>query len=382
VLVNGTALSEAEVDEIWARWRSGQAVRGLSREMRRQPSTVRDLLKRCGGIRPAPRRRAPSRLSLAEREEISRGLAADWSLRRIAAQLGRAPSTVSREVNTAGGRCRYRAVVADRGAWSRACRPKETKLARSPGLASMVEDKLEDEWSPEQISGWLRRRFPTVRMAQVSHETIYRSLFVQSRRELRKELTKHLRTKRAMRRPRGQRQPDERGVRRGILRISERPAEVADRAVPGHWEGDLVFGKYLSSIATLVERSTRYVQLVALPQGHRAELVADALAESVQTLPRQMVKTLTWDQGTEMAEHPRFTVATGVQVYFCDPKSPWQRGSNENTNGLLRQYLPRTVDMRTVTQDDLDAIAAKLNRRPRQTLGFQSPSEALAEVLR
>jgi IS30 family transposase len=382
VLVTRTWLSEAEVDEVWARWRSGQAVRVLSREMRRHPSTVRDLLKRCGGIRPAPRRRPGLRLSLSEREEISRGLAAGWSLRSIAARLGRAPSTVSREVAAAGGRCRYRAVAADRGAWSRACRPKETKLARCPGLASIVEDKLEDEWSPEQIAGWLRRRFPTVRMAQVSHETIYRSLFVQSRRELRKELTQHLRTKRVMRRPRGQRQPDGRGGRPGILRISERPAEVADRAVPGHWEGDLVFGKYLSSIATLVERSTRYVQLVALPDGHRAEIVADALAESVQTLPRQLVKTLTWDQGTEMADHPRFTVATGVQVYFCDPKSPWQRGSNENTNGLLRQYLPRTVDMRTITQDDLDAIAAKLNRRPRQTLGFQSPSEALAEVLR
>ena len=382
MLVTRTWLSEVEADEVWARWRSGQAVRMLSREMRRHPSTVRDLLKRCGGIRPVPRRRPELRLSLAEREEISRGLAAEWSLRQIAAGLGRAPSTVSREVGAGGGRCRYRAVVADRSAWARACRPKETKLARSPALASMVEDKLEDEWSPEQIAGWLRRRFPTVRMAQVSHETIYRSLFVQSRRELRKELTTHLRTKRAMRRPRGQRQPDARGVRSGILRISQRPAEVADRAVPGHWEGDLVFGKYLSSIATLVERSTRYVQLVALPEGHRAELVADALAESVRTLPRQLVKTLTWDQGTEMADHPRFTVATGVQVYFCDPKSPWQRGSNENTNGLLRQYLPRTVDMRTITQGHLDTIAAKLNRRPRQTLGFQTPSEALAEVLR
>src|SRR5262245_4080198 len=333
--MHGTALSEAEVDEVWARWRSGQAVKVLSREMRRHPSTVRDLLKRCGGIRPAPRRRSRLRLSLAEREEISRGLAADWSLRRIAAGLGRAPSTVTREVNGAGGRCGYRAVAADRAAWSLACRPKQTKLARLPVLASMVEDKLEDDWSPEQISGWLRRRFPTIQVMQVSHETIYRSLFVQSRRELRKELTKHLRTKRAIRRPRGQRQPDGRGVRTGILRISERPAEGADRAVPGHWEGDLVFGKYLSTIATLVERSTRYVQLVALPEGHRAEVVADALAESVQTLPRQLLKTLTWDQGHEMAEHPRFTISTGVQVYFCDPRSPWQRGSNENTNGLL-----------------------------------------------
>jgi IS30 family transposase len=382
VLMTRSVLSEAEVDEVWDRWRSGQAVKVLSRQMRRHPSTVRDLLKRCGGIRPASRRRPELRLSLAEREEISRGLAAGWSLRQIGEHLGRAPSTVSREVNAAGGRCRYRAVSADRAAWSRACRPKEAKLARLPVLASMVEDKLEAEWSPEQISGWLRRRFPTIKVMQVSHETIYRSLFVQSRRELRKELTKHLRTKRAIRRPRGQRQPDGRGGRPGILRISERPAEVADRAVPGHWEGDLVFGKYLSTIATLVERSTRYVQLVALPEGHRAEVVADALAESVQTLPRQLLKTLTWDQGHEMAEHPRFTISTGVQVYFCDPRSPWQRGSNENTNGLLRQYLPRTVDLRQVPQADLDVIAAKLNGRPRQTLGFQTPSEALAAVLR
>jgi IS30 family transposase len=382
MLMTRTALTEAEVDEVWARWRSGQAVKVLSRQMRLHPSTVRDHLKRCGGIRPAPRRRPELRLSLAEREEISRGLAAGWSLRAIAGHLGRAPSTISREVNGAGGRCRYRAVVADRAAWSRACRPKETKLAALPVLASMVEDKLADKWSPEQISGWLRRRFPTIQVMQVSHETIYRSLFVQSRRELRKELTQHLRTKRAIRRPQGQRQPDGRGGRPGILRICERPAEAEDRAVPGHWEGDLYFGKYMSTIATLVERSTRYVQLVALPQGHRAEVVADALAESVQTLPRQLVKTLTWDQGHEMADHPRFTVATGVQVYFCDPRSPWQRGSNENTNGLLRQYLPRTVDLRKVTQDDLDAIAAKLNGRPRQTLEFQTPSEALAAVLR
>ena len=369
-MMTRTALSEAEVDEVWARWRSGQAVRVLSRQMRRHPSTVRDLFKRCGGIRPVPRRRPELRLSLAEREEISRGLAAGWSLRQIARQLDRSPSTVCREVAAAGGRSRYRAVSADRAAWSRACRPKETKLARLPVLASMVEDKLAQEWSPEQISGWLRRRFPTIKVMQVSHETIYRSLFVQSRRELRKEPTAHLRTKRAMRRPRGQRQPDGRGGRPGILRISERPAEASDRAVPGHWEGDLYFGKHMSTIATLVERSTRYLQIVALPEGHRAEVVADALAESIQTLPRQLVKTLTWDQGHEMAEHPRFTVATGVAVYFCDPKSPWQRGSNENTNGLLRQYLPRTIDLRTLTQDDLDAIAAKLNGRPRQTLGF------------
>jgi IS30 family transposase len=377
-----TALSPAEVDEVWRRWRSGQAVKVLAREMRCNPSTVRDLLKRTGGIRPVPRCRWELRLALAEREEISRGLAAGESVRAIAARLGRAPSTVSREVAGNGGRSRYRAVVADRTAWARAARPKQTKLARWPGLAGMVEDKLELRWSPEQISGWLRRRFPTGTVMHVSPETIYRSLFVQSRGDLRHELTQHLRTKRAMRRPAGRRLPDGRGVRPNILNISQRPAEAADRAVPGHWEGDLVFGRGMSPVATLVERSTRYLMLVGLPDGHRAEPVADALAAAITTLPRQLRRSLTWDQGHEMAEHARFTVDTGVAVYFCDPKSPWQRGSNENTNGLLRQYLPRHVSMHDYSQDDLDGIAAELNGRPRQTLGFKTPSEALNEALR
>jgi len=377
-----SALSASEVDEVWRRWRSGQAVKVLSRQMRRNPSTVRDLLKRCGGIRPDPRRRCQLRLSLAEREEISRGLAAGLSLRVIAGGLGRAPSTVSREVESAGGRDRYRALAADRAAWDRACRPKPTKLASRPGLASMVEEKLTAKWSPEQISGWLRRRFPHSEAMQVSHETIYRSLFVQTRGDLRHELTQHLRTRRAMRRPRGTRLPDGRGARPGILSIRQRPAEADDRAVPGHWEGDLVYGRGMSAVATLVERSTRYLQLVGLPDGHRADVVADALAATISTFPRQLAKSLTWDQGNEMAEHPRFTIATGVQVFFCDPKSPWQRGSNENTNGLLRQYLPRTVDMTTLTQDHLDDIAAQLNTRPRQTLEFQTPSEAIAAMLR
>jgi IS30 family transposase len=319
---------------------------------------------------------------LAEREEISRGLAAGMSLRAIAAVLGRAPSTVSREVAGNGGRAGYRALAADGTAWVRACRPKQTKLARWPGLRSMVEDKLELRWSPEQISGWLRRRFPTGTVMHVSPETIYRSLFVQARGDLRHELTRYLRTKRATRRPAGARLPDGRGVRPNILNISQRPAEAADRAVPGHWEGDLVFGRGMSPVATLVERSTRYLMLVGLPGGHRAELVADALAAAITTLPRQLTRSLTWDQGHEMAEHARFTIDTGIAVYFCDPKSPWQRGSNENTNGLLRQYLPRHVSMRDFTQADLDGIAAELNGRPRQTLGFKTPSEALAEVLR
>ena len=377
-----TALSPAEVEEVWRRWRSGQAVKVLSREMRRNPSTVRDLLKRTGGIRPVPRRRWELRLDLSEREEISRGLAAGDSLRTIAVRLGRAPSTVSREVSGNGGRHSYRALAADQAAWARAARPKQTKLSRWPGLRAMVEDKLELSWSPEQIAGWLRRRFPTGTVMHVSHETIYRSLFVQARGDLRHELTRHLRTRRAMRRPAGARLPDGRGLRPNTLNISQRPAEAADRAVPGHWEGDLVFGRGMSPVATLVERSTRYLMLVGLPDGHRAELVADALAAAITTLPRQLTRSLTWDQGHEMAEHARFTIDTGIAVYFCDPKSPWQRGSNENTNGLLRQYLPRQVSMRDYSQDDLDSIAAELNGRPRQTLGFKTPSEALNEVLR
>ena len=250
-------------------------------------------------------------------------------------------------------------------------------------LRAIVEEKLRRRWSPEQIAGWLKISHPDDPEMQVSHESIYRTLFVQSRGALRKELTAYLRTGRVIRRPQGVRLPDGRGGRPGILNISERPAEAEDRAVPGHWEGDLVFGKHMSPVATLVERSTRFLILVALPDGnHKADAVADALAAAVTTLPTRLAKSLTWDQGHEMAQHQRFTTATGMQVYFCDPKSPWQRGSNENTNGLLRQYLPRRLDFRTLTQDDFDAIAQELNERPRQTLGFKTPSQALAEVLR
>jgi IS30 family transposase len=345
--------------------------------------TVRAYLVRCGGIRPDPRRRSPGRLSFAEREEISRGLAAGRSLRAIAAGLGRAPSTVSREVAARGGRNRYRAASADQIAWSRSRRPKVCKLATNPALAGVVAEKLAERWSPQQIAGWLKSTYPENQQMQVSHESIYRTLFIQSRGALRRELTAHLRTGRVIRRPQGTRLPDGRGGRPGILNISERPAEADDRAVPGHWEGDLVFGKHMSPVATLVERSTRFVMLVELPGGHhKADVVADALAAKITTLPAALTRTLTWDQGHEMAQHLRFTTQTGVAVYFCDPKSPWQRGSNENTNGLLRQYLPRTLDFRTLTQTDFDAIADQLNGRPRQTLGFKTPSEALAEVLR
>jgi IS30 family transposase len=280
----------------------------------------------------------------------------------------------------------YRALVADRAAWELACRPKPSRLTGCARLGAVVEEKLEVRWSPEQIAGWLARQFPDQAEMQVSHETIYRSLFVQSRGALRKELTRHLRTKRAMRRPAGRRLPDGRGGRLHELTISDRPAEVEDRAVPGHWEGDLVVGRGMTAIATLVERSTRFVMLVALPPGHKSEQVVQALAASIQTLPRQLTRSLTWDQGHQMALHAKFTVATGVAVYFGDRPAPGnvagQRGSNENTNGLLRQYLPRTLYFQTLDQVQLDSIAAELNGRPRQTLGFKTPSEALNEALR
>jgi IS30 family transposase len=376
-------LTPQAIDELWVRLRAGKAAKPTARELGLCTGTVRAYLLRCGGIRPDPRRRAAGRLTMAEREEVSRGLAAGHSLRAIAMVLGRAPSTVSREVAVNGGPRRYRAARADRAAWTRAARPKACKLATLPGLRDKVEEKLQRRWSPQQIAGWLKLTFPTSPEMRVSHETIYRTLFVQSRGALRRELTRYLRTGRVIRRPKGVRMPDGRGGRPNILHISERPPEAEDRAVPGHWEGDLIYGKAMSPIATLVERSTRFLILVRLPRGnHQADVVADALAAAITTLPKQLTKSLTWDQGHEMADHARFTITTGIQVYFCDPKSPWQRGSNENTNGLLRQYLPRRLDFRTLSQADLDAIAQELNERPRQTLAFKTPSQALAEVLR
>jgi IS30 family transposase len=380
---NYQRLSPADIDEIWSRMRAGHAAKPTARSLGLATSTVRDYLLRCGGIRPDPRHRSAGRLSFEEREEISRGLAAGLTLRVIASGLGRSASTISREVNSNGGRRRYRAAAADRQAWSRATRPKACKLATNPVLADIVTEKLQRRWSPQQIAGWLKLTYPDDPEMHVSHESIYRTLFVQSRGALRKELTAYLRTGRVIRRVHGVRLPDGRGSRPGIVNISERPAEAEDRAVPGHWEGDLVFGRGMSPVATLVERSTRYLLLVGLPSGnHKADAVADALAAAVKHLPQYLAKSLTWDQGHEMAQHKRFTNETGIDVYFCDPKSPWQRGSNENTNGLLRQYMPRRLDFRTLTQDDLDAIALELNDRPRQTLGFKTPSQALAEVLR
>ena len=376
-------MSVAETVEIWRLLRAGVSFREIGRQLGRSDASIHAYVSVTGGVRPRERTRAAVRLSACEREEISRGLAAGESLRCIAARLGRAPSTVSREVARNGGSGRYRAEASERAAWARACRPKRCKLAGNQRLRETVAGKLAEDWSPQQISRWLVRTFPDEPEMRVSHETIYLTLFVQARGALKRELAAHLRTRRMMRRSKAH---TARGHGRGqivdAIAISQRPAEVEDRAVPGHWEGDLLIGSGHSQIATLVERSTRFVMLVQLPKGRSTEHVVDALAAHVQTLPTQLRRSLTWDRGLELADHKRFTIDTGVQVYFADPKSPWQRGSNENTNGLLRQYFPKGTSIAGFTQEQLDEVAAKLNGRPRQTLDWMTPSEKLSEVLR
>jgi IS30 family transposase len=380
--VRSWGLSAAEQDEVWARWRQGQSLRLIARQLGKRVPSVRAFVLQTGGVQHHPPRRAQRSLSMAEREEISRGVAAGEPCRQIAARLGRAPSTVSRELVRNGGRGRYRAQVADAAAFGRAQRPKPAKLVLEPRLRVVVEAKLAVRWSPQQIAGWLPLAYPQDPVMRVSHETIYLSLFVQSRGALRRELQRCLRTGRAMRYPRGKRLPQGRGQLRDTLPISQRPPEAADRAVPGHWEGDLVLGKRPTAVGTLVERHSRYVLLFPLPDGFTAEHMRPALTAAVLRLPEQLRRSLTWDHGKEMAEHLQFTIDSGVQVYFCDPHSPWQRGTNENTNGLLRQYLPKGGDLGQFDQAALDAIAAELNGRPRQTLGFKTPSQALAEALR
>jgi IS30 family transposase len=343
---------------------------------------VSNHLARTGGIRPRARRRPERCLGLEEREEISRGIARGHSAREIARALGRSHTTITREINRCGGRLRYRAHAAEREAWRRSRRPRPTKLELCPELRRAVEERLQDDHSPEQIAGWLRLRYPDNEAMHVSHETIYRALYVQARGALKRELTRHLRRGRSRRYARSQSSKGQgQGKLAGMVLISERPPEVEDRAVPGHWEGDLLMGGRTSAIATLVERQTRYCQLVALPEGPGAEAVCEALKQSITTLPAQLRRSLTWDQGPEMSEHRRFAVETGVEVYFCDPRSPWQRGSNENTNGLLRQYFPKGESLAAVSQQRLDEVARKLNRRPRETLGFVTPAEKLAELI-
>jgi len=375
--------SEEERQTIWDMREAGVPVKRIARHLGRQNVSLRKFIADAGGKRPTPRQRSELRLSLEEREEISRGLAAGDSIRAIAESLGRSPSTVCREVNANGGRRKYRALVADRAACRRALPPKRAKLAQCRRLRRAVERKLEAKWSPQQISAWLASQYPDRPEMQVSHETIYQSLFVQSRGALRKELHTCLRTGRAMRRAKAYVKANHigQGKIKDMVMISERPAEVKDRAVPGHWEGDLIFGKKMTSVGTLVERHSRYVILLKLPNGHNAEAVRKAMTKRILTLPAQLRRSITWDQGCEMAQHVQFTIDTGVQIYFCDPKSPWQRGSNENTNGLLRQYLPKASDLSQATQRELDAIARSLNTRPRQTLGWMTPSQAFAEAV-
>ena len=375
-------LSVQEQEELWRRWRQGESLRLIARRLGKRGPSVRAFVLQTGGVQRHPPRRAQRCLSMAEREEISRGVAAGEPCRQIAARLGRAPSTVSRELARNGGRSCYRAQAADAAAFRRAQRPKPAKLALEPGLRAVVEAKLAVRWSPQQIVGWLPLAYPQDPVMRVSHETIYLSLFVQSRGALRRELQRCLRTGRAMRYPRGKRLPQGRGQLRDTLPISQRPPEAADRAVPGHWEGDLVLGKRPSAVGTLVERHSRYVVLFPLPEGFTAQRMRPALTAAVLQLPQQLRRSLTWDHGKEMAEHLQFTIDSGVQVYFCDPRSPWQRGTNENTNGLLRQYLPKSGDLGQLDQAALDSIAAELNGRPRQTLGFKTPSQVLAEALR
>jgi IS30 family transposase len=345
------------------------------------PATINLWIVRCGGVRPGARHRAITALTLAEREEISRGIASEEGVRAIARRLGRSPGTISREIRRNAGRGQYRANRADRRAWAQARRPKRCRLATSPRLCAAVTAKLREQWSPEQIAAWLRRTYPDDAMMQVSHETIYRSLYIQARGALKHELTAHLRRRRRVRRSRGMVQ---RGPTHGhlvdIVSISERPPSATDRAVPGHWEGDLLLGGKGSQIATLVERQSRLVLLARMPRRDSATVVR-VLAHRIQRLPASLKQSLTWDRGKEMAQHKAFTVATNVQVYFCDPHSPWQRGSNENTNGLLRQYFPKGMDLTMLTQRELDLVARKLNTRPRETLGWNTPAEVFGATV-
>ena len=372
-------LTAAQKTELWRRWRRGESLNAIGRALGRIAKVVRYEVARTGGIPPPARQRSRLALTLPEREAISRGLASGTSVRQISRQLRRAPSTVSREVRRHGGRRRYRAATADAAAWARGRRPKRCRLATYPALRDAVATKLAREWSPQQIAGWLRQAYPDDPTMHVSHETIYLSLFVQSRGVLKKALQAQLRQRRTMRRPRAA-APKTGGYIVGAVSIRERPATVEDRAVPGHWEGDLLVGSRNSYIATLVERRSRYVCLVRVT-GKDTQTVVRALTRRVQRLPAGLMATLTWDRGLELAAHRTFSIATGVQVYFCDPRSPWQRGSNENTNGLLRQYFPRRTDLSGYSQRYLDAIARRLNTRPRKTLGYRTPADILADTV-
>ncbi len=370
-------LSAPQKQELWERWKRGQSMGEIARVFGKERGSIHSVLRSTGGFKPSTRRRSRLALSLSEREEISRGLAEGQSMRAIASSIQRAPSTVSREVGRHQGRVRYRAAEADRRAWNSGLRPKRCRLAIHRRLQKNVAEKLSLNWSPEQISGWLKWQHPDDTEMQISHETIYRSLFIQARGVLKKELISHLRTRRVMRRSKkSSTRHQGRGQILDAVSIRERPAEVEDRAVPGHWEGDLIAGSNNTHIATLVERQSRFTMLVKV-KGKDTQSVVKALIKQVQRLPAELRKTLTWDRGFEMAAHKEFTIATDVQVYFCDPSSPWQRGTNENTNRLLRQYFPKGTDLAGYSQADLNRTALELNQRPRKTLAFHCPAEVL-----
>jgi len=370
-------LSGSQKADAWRQWKIGHSLSDIGRPLGKHAGSIHRVVSSHGGIVLVPRQRSRRALTLAEREEISRGIAGALSMRQMAARIGRAPSTVSREIARHGGRSRYRATVADGEAWEQACRPKPCRLAGYPLLQRTVAHKLSLDWSPEQISGWLRRTFPHDERMRVSHETIYRSLFIQARGVLKKELTRHLRSRRMMRRSkRASADGQPRGRIIDGVSIRERPADVNDRAIPGHWEGDMITGSQNTHMVTLVERHSRFTMLLKI-QGKDTTSVVAALIRQVRRLPAVLRRSLTWDRGMEMAAHKQFTVATKVKVYFCDPQSPWQRGTNENTNRLLRQYFPKGTELSGYAQADLDKVAFRLNQRPRKTLGFQTPAEKL-----
>jgi IS30 family transposase len=373
--------SDSQKALMWERWRQGESLQKIAQLFDRNHSSVERILAETGGICPAQRCRSRRALTLAEREEISRAIAVGQSIRSIAVRLKRAPSTVSREIKRNGGVETYRANLADQRAWDRGRRPKPCKLVMNRKLADLVASRLQLEWSPEQIAGWLKQMYASDEDYHVSHETIYRSLYIQARGALKKELLEHLRRTRNMRRSRHHTQKtDDHGRIVDTVSISERPATVEDRAVPGHWEGDLLFGSHNSQIATLVERQTRYLMLVKV-EGKDTESVVNALITNARKLPQELYKSLTWDRGKELADHKRFTLDTHIQVYFCDPHQPWQRGSNENTNGLLRQYFPKGLDLSTYSQENLDEVARRLNERPRKTLNYQTPAQRFHECV-
>jgi len=371
--VGPVGFSDEQQDQLWGMWRGGESLRTMERSLAVSLPRIQRFLRQTGGIRPLSQRRREGHLAAGEREEISRGIAAGLSGRVIADRLGRSPSTVSREIDRNGGRDAYRAVDADAAAYDRALRPKPSKLATNPALRERVRAKLVEDWSPQQIAARLRLQHPDEPGLRVSHETIYRDLYMPSRQVFEAGMFHRLRSERPIRRPRGKMSSHGRGRIRNMVSIHARPVEADAREVAGHW----VFGARPSAVATLVDRATRYTMVVALPDGYKADTVAAALVEHIATLPTPLRRSLTWDRGREMASHATITAALSMPVFFCDPHHPWQRGTNENTNRLLRQYLHKKADLSALTQDDVDAIAAKLNHRPRRVLGWATPAEAL-----